>query len=74
MMKMKAASTFSETQLHDLAGNSFSATVSLAVDLAVMFNVCYSPRQKTTAEISASLNVLLEEPGSDDHDDDNDVD
>ena len=70
LMRMKAASTFSENQLHDLAGNSFSTTVSLAFDLAVLFNVSYESRAQTDVQMSASLLHLFDSQADDDDDDD----
>jgi hypothetical protein len=62
--KMKAAGTFTEGQLSDLAGNAFSVPASLAVDLAVMFNVCYSKKQKDEIQsdnfAAAALTSLLQ--------------
>ena len=71
--KMKAHGTFSESQLADLAGNAFSVPVSLAVDLAILFNVRYSKARKedlnTDLDTSAALINLLAADSDNDADD-----
>ena len=42
LAKMRAANKFSQSQLFDLAGNSFTTTVSMAVDFAILTNVNYA--------------------------------
>ena len=76
---MECASSFSEHQLADLAGNSFSSSVALACDVGLMANVCYCKQKKRELDrtgVAMQLMGLLgsNEPGESQHDDEGDSD
>jgi hypothetical protein len=56
-MGLPCIENFTEKNLADLGGNAFSATCSLAVDLAVLLNLSYGP--ESDAEESAEIHDLM---------------
>jgi hypothetical protein len=59
LVRMPGGSKFSEKQLADLAGNSFTSTVSLAVDIALLSNINYGPREQSNLEVAKKLMKIV---------------
>eukprot|EP00933_Yihiella_yeosuensis_P014668 TRINITY_DN13053_c0_g1_i1.p1 TRINITY_DN13053_c0_g1~~TRINITY_DN13053_c0_g1_i1.p1 ORF type:complete len:870 (+),score=205.06 TRINITY_DN13053_c0_g1_i1:176-2611(+) len=51
---------FTDRNLHDLAGNAFTMSCSLAVDLAVLTNIVYSRRSSSDVEEDSELKGLMD--------------